>query len=363
MHMARTGKISTARRSEVEAESLAREGLVAERLPALDAYAGPSAPARTPRRRTRRPGVLPADPVSEAGRKILRLHFGQMVAKEAGALAGEDPEELHDMRVATRRQRAALRIVGPHFRRKAIRPVRDGLRALGRVLGHVRDLDVLLDAAHAYRSTLPAEEARALQLLVDSWTRRRDEARVQMRAHLEGAAYAKFKDEYARFLDTPGAGARIPTRGEAPHPTLVAHVVPAEIWAHYAAVCAFETVIPWASVEMLHALRIESKGLRYLLEFFREALHPCVEEAIEAVVAVQDHLGEVQDAVVTIALVRDFLAAPEAAASLEAATAAGRYLESRQARIEDLRGGVDRPWMGVSAPRFKSCLARAAAAL
>ena len=114
---------------------------------------------------------------------------------------------------------------------------------------------------------------------------------------------------------------------------------------------------------MLHELRIESKGLRYLLEFFREALDPCVEEAIEAVVAVQDHLGELQDAVVTIALVREFLAAPEAAANPEAAAAAGRYLESRQARIAELRGGVDRPWMGVSAPRFKSCLARAAAAL
>ncbi len=351
----------TASRPEIEAKYIAQDGSTFEKLLSLDAE--PTAPEILPKRRMRRPGVLPADPVSEAGRKILRLHFEEMIAKEAGTLAGEDPEELHDMRVATRRQRAALRIVGPHFRRKAIRPVRDGLRTLGGVLGAVRDLDVLLDAARAYRSSLPAEEARALQVLVDSWTRRRDAARLQLLAHLDGQAYADFKEEYARFLDTPGAGARVLTAGEAPRPTLVTHVVPAEIWAHYAAVCAFGTVLPWGSVEMLHALRIESKGLRYLLEFFREGLDPCVEEAIEAVVVVQDHLGELQDAVVTIGLVRDFLAAPEAAASPEAATAAGRYLESRQSRIEELRGGVDRPWMGVSDPAFKSCLARAAAAL
>jgi CHAD domain-containing protein len=359
--MPTTRRRPTASRRRIQAKYVVRDDPTLETL--RSRAADPTAPEILPRRKTRRFGVRPADPMSEAGRKILRMHFEEMIAKEAGTRSGEDPEELHDMRVATRRQRAALRIVSPHLRRKATRPVRDGLRALGGVLGAVRDLDVLLDAACAYRSTLPAEEARAFQVLVDSWTRRRDAARVQMLAHLHGQAYADFKEEYARFLDTPGAGARVPTAGETPRPTLVAHVVPAEIWAHYAAVRAFGTVLPWASFEVLHALRIESKGLRYLLEFFREGLDPCVEEAIEAVVAVQDHLGELQDAVVTIALVRDFLAAPEAAASPEAATAAGRYLESRQSRIQELRGGVARPWIGVSAPAFKACLARAAAAL
>src|SRR5262245_23677932 len=327
------------------------------------AQAVAGAPERRGSRKRKRPGVLAADPMSEAGRRILRFHFEAMLANEAGTLAGEDPEALHDMRVATRRQRAALRFVGPHLRRKAIRPVRDGLRSLGGVLGAVRDLDVLLAAASAHRSTLPAEEARALQVLVDSWARRREAARAQMLVHLDGQAYAEFKEEYALFLDTPGAGARARAAGKVPHPTRVAHVVPAEIWAHYAAVCAFGTVLPWASVEMLHALRIEGKGLRYLLEFFREALDPCVEEAIEAVVKLQDHLGELQDGVVTVGHVLEFLVGCEAAASPEAATAAGRYLEARQARIEELRRGIDRSWAGVSGAAFKTCLARAVAAL
>jgi CHAD domain-containing protein len=317
---------------------------------------------RTPERRKKRPGVLAGDPMSEAGRKILRLHCETMLAREAGTLAGEDPEELHDMRVATRRQRAALRIVGAHFPRKATRAVRDGLRALGGVLGAVRDLDVLLDAVCAHRSTLPAEEARALQGLVDSWTRRRSEARARMLGHLDGQGYSEFKEAYARFLDAPGR--RAPRTADGlPQPTLVAHVVPAEIWAHYAAVCAFGTVLPWASVETLHALRIEGKGLRYLLEFFREALDPCVEEAIDAIVAMQDHLGGLQDAVVAVGLVREFLVGPEATAGPDAARAAGRYLESRQARIEELRRSIDRPWAGVSGAAFKACLARAVAAL
>jgi CHAD domain-containing protein len=323
----------------------------------------PGAPAARALRKGKRPGVLPGDPMAEAGRKILRFHFEKMLAHEAGTIAGDDPEELHDMRVATRRQRAALRIVEPHFRRKAIRPVRDGLRTLGGCLGAVRDLDVLLAAARAHQSNLGATDARDFQHLVDAWTRGRDAARVQMLAHLSGQSYADFKDSYTSFLDTPGAGARAPAADVVPRPTLVSHVLRPELWAHYGAVCAFETVLPWASVETLHALRIEGKRLRYLLEFFREVLDRCVEEAIESVVALQDQLGELQDAVVTIGLVRDFLAGPEAAANPGAAASAGRYLESRQARIGELRRSIDRPWNGVSGSAFKSCLSRAVAAL
>jgi CHAD domain-containing protein len=312
-------------------------------------------------RRPKLPGVLRTDSVAEAGRKILRHHFGEMLANEASTLAGEDPEALHDMRVATRRQRAALRIVGRHFRPKAIGSVRDGLRSLGSVLGAVRDLDVLLDGLDADGSA-PPEAGRELQVLVDAWTRRRDAARARLIEHLQGRDYAEFRRGYTRFLETPGAGARLRTVGELPRPTLVGHVLPCEIWQHYAAVCAFGTVLPWASVELLHALRIEGKGLRYLLEFFRDVLDPCVEEAISAIVALQDHLGELQDAVVAIGLVRDFLAGPEAAANPAVASAAGSYLEAREARIEELRRSVDRPWARVSGTAFRSCLARAATA-
>jgi hypothetical protein len=74
-------------------------------------------------------------------------------------------------------------------------------------------------------------------------------------------------------------------------------------------------------------------------------------------------LGELQDAVVTIGLIRDFLAGPGAAANPGAAAAAGRHLESRELRIQELRRGLDGPWSAVSSSAFKSCLSRAVAAL
>lgn len=308
--------------------------------------------------RAKHAGVRANDPMAEAGRKILHFHWGQALAHEAGTLAGTDPEELHDMRVAIRRQRAALRIVESHFRRKALRPVREGLRTLGDSLGAVRDLDVLLAAARAHQATLAAGEADALQTLLDDWLRRREAARVQMVDYLGGHTHAVFRERYSAFLETPGAGARAEA---APRPTLVADVLPYELWAHYGALTSFQRALPWASTETLHALRIQAKRLRYLLEFFREILDPCVEKPIKAIVALQDHLGELQDGVVSIGLVNEFLAGPAPPASEEARAAASRYRDARQARIAELRRTFDRPWGRVTDAAFRSCLSQAAA--
>ena len=82
----------------------------------------------------RTPGVTSEDHVAEAGRKVMRFHLARMLAREAGTRAGHDPEELHAMRVATRRQRAAWRVFGASFRpgrtkRYRTRPARDRVAA------------------------------------------------------------------------------------------------------------------------------------------------------------------------------------------------------------------------------------------
>jgi CHAD domain-containing protein len=320
-----------------------------------------AARARPSRRKS--PGVLADEPMAEAGRKILRFHCDRMLASEPGTRAGLDSEELHQMRVATRRQRAALRIVASRYRRKAVAPARAGLRTLGQRLGAVRDLDVLLEKTATYQAALEPTAARALQPLVDAWQARHAEARRELLAHFDGHGYAAFKESYGAFLDTPGAGVRRSGESDVPRPSLVAHVVPAEVWAHYGALRAFEPSLRWASVPALHALRIEGKRLRYVLEFFREVLDPCVEPPIDAMVALQDHLGELHDADVTVELIREFLAGPTAASHAEAAAAAGGYLEFCAAHLEALRRGVKRPWRAVANRQFRVTLARAVAGL
>src|SRR5947207_2571493 len=73
-------------------------------------------------------GVLAEDTIAEAGRKVLRFHLARMLAKEAGTRTGSDPEDLHSMRVATRRMRAAWRVFGDGFRPGRTKRYRTRLR-------------------------------------------------------------------------------------------------------------------------------------------------------------------------------------------------------------------------------------------
>ena len=78
------------------------------------------------------------------------MHLARMLAAEAGTRAGEDIEQLHKMRVATRRMRSMWRVFDGAYRpRVQERYVRE-LRVVAAQLGAVRDLDVLIEGLDAY---------------------------------------------------------------------------------------------------------------------------------------------------------------------------------------------------------------------
>lgn len=315
-------------------------------------------------RKKKAPGVRADEPMVEAGRKILRFHCERMLANEEGARLGKDIEALHHMRVATRRQRAAFRVVAPYFRRGVIRDFQGALRSVAGFLGAVRDLDVLIEAAEAYQSSLGAAARGTFEPLLDEWREKRSAARDELLAHLSGDDYQTFKELYGEFLSSPGAGVKEAAPGDLPEPRLVRHILPAEIWNHYGRVRAYETALGWASIETIHALRIEAKRLRYLLESFGEALGPRVAAAVEDIVALQDHTGELHDVDVTIDLLRHFLThSPHASVNPAAAAAVQGYLKAEQARLRALQHGINRPWRRVAGKRFRSVLARAVATL
>jgi CHAD domain-containing protein len=331
---------------------------------ALATLDGAATKGTAKKKKKKAPGVRVDEPLVEAGRRILRFHCERMLANEEGTREGKDIEALHHMRVATRRQRAAFRVVAPYFRRKVVRDFQDELRTAAGYLGAVRDLDVLIDAAEGYQSSLGAEAAGTLEPLLDEWRGKRSAARDELLAYLGGEGYQEFKDRYGEFLSSAGAGVKDAAPDDLPEPRLVRHILPAEIWSHYSRVRAYDTVLGWASIETLHALRIEAKRLRYLLESFGEVLGPGVAAIVEDVVALQDHTGELHDADVTIGLLRHFLMhSPHASADPAVATAVKGYLRSREARLRALQRGIKRPWWRVAGARFRSILARAVADL
>ena len=259
---------------------------------------------------SKKPGLTADDTMAEAARKTLYFHFKRMVNHEAGTRRGEDIEELHDMRVATRRMRAATRVFGNYMDMKTIKPFAKKLRRVGRTLGAVRDLDVFKQKAQAYIDTLPSQRQDELEPLLSVMDKEHQKAREQMLNLFDSDYYERFKKRFAKFLKRPGT-ASLPELGSHGEllPQQVRLVLPVVIYQQLANVRAYEELIkgPEVSLERLHRLRIAFKGLRYTLEFFREVLHPDTAQVIEEIKAVQDHLGDLQDAVVTCNILRDFL--------------------------------------------------------
>lgn len=251
-------------------------------------------------------GLLPDDTLAEAGRKVMCYHFAQMLRHEEGTRLGEDIEALHDMRVATRRLRAAFEVFKDAFEPGALKPHLMGLRATGRTLGSVRDLDVLIEKGHVYVRSLPEERRPGMQPLMKFWADERSSARAQMLAFMDSREYAIFKRKFNVFLQTPGAGARQPPK-DLPMPQKVRDLAPVLIYTRLASVRAFGPILDSASIEQLHALRIEFKKLRYSVEYFQEALGKKGKEIVDSLKKLQDHLGDLNDANVATHLLRDFI--------------------------------------------------------
>jgi CHAD domain-containing protein len=282
-----------------------------------------------------------------------------MLAREPGTREGDDPEELHGMRVATRRMRAAWRIFGDAYRLERTRRYRRRTRAIALRLGAVRDLDVLLSELDLYQAR-HAGDAGALAPLAHAWRMRRDDARELLIEELDSARYATFVEDLGTFVRTEGQGV---AEVAATTPHRIRDTTPARIWSAHGDLRGYEAVLCWADIETLHRLRIAGKWLRYSLEFVREPLGPGVDPLVARIVALQDHLGAMNDAHVAAGMARSLLVEHGARLSTDEGAAIGRYLVDREREAIRLSRAAGRPFRAVAGPAFRHALGRLVADL
>jgi CHAD domain-containing protein len=251
-------------------------------------------------------GITADDTLTEAARKVWLYHFALMLSHEEGALRGEKIEELHDMRVATRRMRTAFDIFSPAFEPKIMKRYLKGLRTIGRVLGQVRDMDVLLENGVTYQEKLKENRRPGLEPLLTDWKQTINKQRTKLVKHLQSEAYHNFKQHFNLFLQVPGS-IKNPDSLNGGTNSCVRDIVPVLVYSRYAAIRVYDSILPTASVTQLHALRIEFKKFRYILEYFKEILGENANQAITELKQLQDHLGELHDSDVACQLVSRFL--------------------------------------------------------
>jgi CHAD domain-containing protein len=308
------------------------------------------------------PGVLPTDEMSEAGRKLLRFHFARMLQHEPGTRLGEDIEELHDMRVATRRMRSIFQIFGDFYHPRVTKTFRKNLISVGRALGRVRDLDVSLDKAYQYQNSTSETEFEGLAPLIVSWNDERQMARKNLLAFLDSNLYNDFKYDFEIFLQTPGLGAKKSKKTKI-NPTKVNEIAPVLILRCLSSVRAYDPIIREADFRQLHQLRMEFKTLRYTMEFFREVLEKSVNRLINEIKGVQDHLGDLNDADVTCQYLTAILANKNNLPGEIEIKAIQKYLDTRKADRTDLFISFPEVWDNFNQPRFRKKLLTALAIL
>jgi CHAD domain-containing protein len=250
-------------------------------------------------------------------RARLREQAEAVLAHDPGTRLGTDPEELHQMRVATRRLRAFLRAGRELLDPAWSEPLRAELRRLGGALGPVRDLDVLLEHLRPEVDGL-GQDATGGSVLLRALERQRRAARRRLLLVLGDVRYFALLDA----LDQP-----VETVAEEPGLD--------EIHAreHQKLRKAMTALGPDAADVELHAARIKVKRARYAAELAGAAAY------VKAAKALQDVLGEHQDAVVAQERLRTL-----AERVPEGAVAAGRLLERESGRVTSTRAAWPRAW-------------------
>src|ERR1035437_5271880 len=350
------------RRKAAKAESPAAEEPPATPDPPANEseQAAPQPPAPPPPK-PREAGVSPEDSMPCAASNVLSLHFERLRRREAGTRTGADMEDLHDMRAAARRMRAAWRVFDGAFKGGKTKKIRRHLETLADRLGAVRDLDVLIESLESYQAAREEAERPGLEPLLSVWRRQRQHARTQLIGELDSDRYASFVKEMDEFLDAGAHAAAAVGTPTAPH--RVRDRAASRIWAAYEVVRAYEVVLPWAGNETLHDLRISTKWLRYTLEFFGETLGPDGPKLLMRASALQEHLGWLHDADVAAKLARDLLVARVDELSRAQADAIGAYLRSREREVARLRRALGPVWRTVDGAPFRRALGRATATL
>lgn len=294
-----------------------------------------------------------------AARMIMARHTRKLFAHLPGAIGGDDPHDIHQMRVSTRRLRACMEATAPAFRGEAVSRLRRRLRRLARVLGEVRDHDVLLMRLRADLERIGEMHGAYLNEQIARLEHERATAHAALIDELDRKRTGRLLEELIAFLTCPIEEVEASNDGL---PLLVHHLAGSAIWRRYEAVRRFESAMPDASATQLHALRITCKNLRYTLELFEPALPDDAGKLIKQVTAMQEHLGTLHD--IDVATSR-FSSHPDNRSNGDVPGDADMhaYVAARDAERIELVSGVLPLWERINGDQFRRSLAKAIAAL
>ena len=231
-------------------------------------------------------------PASVAVARLLLRLLDTLELNVDGVLRDIDTEFLHDLRVAVRRTRSAIKLLGGVLPADLARQYGAEFKWLGDLTTPTRDLDVHLLGFGAMAEQLIAASPADLEPLRVFLARHRAREFRRLAAALRGPRFRAITDDWRKALleirDAPAKRRREPTAAELALRT-TGHAF-RRIAAHGA------RITPASAPESLHDLRKRAKELRYLLEFFAPLHDPVAyRKVVGDLKSLQDCLGDFQD--------------------------------------------------------------------
>ncbi len=268
----------------------------------------------------------------------------RILRHDAGVRIGDDPEDVHQARVGTRRLRSDLQTFESLIDPEWLSDLVVELKWLGGALGAVRDADVLLERLRRQAASLAQDDAAGAAGIVRRLVQQREVARAALLDDMAGPRYIALLDQLVAAAQSPlllpGADGK------------AANVLPNLV------------LRPWKKLvrsvgelddpppdEQLHAVRIRAKRCRYAVEAVASVAGKQARKMASAVAGLQGVLGDHQDAVVAEAWLRE-AAADEGVSTL----VAGELIALERVEAEECRRAWWAAWRAARDPQLRKWL-------
>ncbi|MRS11985.1 MAG: CHAD domain-containing protein [Actinobacteria bacterium] len=268
-------------------------------------------------------GVHSVTPLADAAPALLLAKAEPLFELEEAAKSGTDADAVHDMRVASRRLREAMRLLGPLYPAREFRKWYRTVRRITRALGPVRDSDVFIGHFAKLGRQVGADGARAVALLVGYRTGLREHELAVLNAELARLDLERRRRSFETFAWR--------LAGSAPAAEPLADFAYSAIAQRAAVVFGGQpAALVVENVAQQHELRIGYKRLRYAVEVFAPCYGDAFDDVHDTLTAFQDTLGDMHDMHVFLEVLR----APRTVAAAERAGVTGEGLAEVAARLE-----------------------------
>lgn len=232
-------------------------------------------------------------------RLVLMFRLEEMCALRGHALDYGDPEGVHDMRVASRRLRSALRDFMPYLSKRHISSSLHEIKNVADALGRVRDQDVAVLALEKLAQKAPPLVVPGINRFAELRRQKREEALAGLIRTLDPNTLAALRASFANSLEAAICPTyRKKSKQENRPATLVTYrdVARLTILNRLADLEKLsDSLYRPLNVKPLHRMRIAAKRLRYAIELFEDCWGQPAAMFARKVAGLQSALGELHD--------------------------------------------------------------------